>query len=95
MLAQRWLQFRVIGAEPVILINLHIRQDSEPGQVPGSDFDLDQPGWRSAIQPVTDEKRQRFDLVDGLLERIGQDFGGEGREVPEEFWHEVSPHLSQ
>ena len=69
---QGGLQFRLVGAEPVILVHLHIEQDGVPGQVPGGDLDLDQPGGSSAIQPAADEMRQRLDPIDGLLKEVGR-----------------------
>ncbi len=54
-IAQGGLQLRLIGAEPVILIDLHIQQDGVTGQVTRRDLDLRQSGRRGAVQPAADK----------------------------------------
>ena len=78
-LAQRGLQLRLVSAEPVILVNLHVEQDGEPGQVTAGHLDLCQPGRGGAVQSAADETGQRLESVDGLFERGWEDFGSEGQ----------------
>ena len=69
---QGGLQLRLIGAQPVILIDLHIQQDGIAGQVARRHLDLRQSGRRGAVQPAADKGCQRLDLIDGLLEGCRQ-----------------------